>query len=100
VRGDALLSSVRARLRRTYGFSRQAGVPFGVPAIHSEETLVSPAEQAACAPPTSGAANGSENGPGSPLACGGYGSSVAVTAAMGMAAASVILSALLSGRGR
>ncbi len=95
IRGDALLSSVRARLRRDYGFSRQLGVPFGVTAIHSEEPPTIPREPATCGPQIALAA-GAPSLPGAPLACGGYGSSVAVTAAMGMAAASVILSALLA----
>jgi tRNA A37 threonylcarbamoyladenosine dehydratase len=93
VRGDALLSAVRARLRREHGFPREAGVRFGVPAIYSDEAP-------GTLPWTTGAPGAGSpvepvGVPGAPLACGGYGSSVAVTAAMGMAAASVILSALL-----
>ncbi len=94
VRGDALLSSVRARLRREHGFPREPGASFGVPAIHSNEVPVAP-PWASCAPEEVTAFE-PVGRPGAPLACGGYGSSVAVTAAMGMAAASVMLAALLA----
>jgi tRNA A37 threonylcarbamoyladenosine dehydratase len=82
-RGDALLASVRARLRRDHGFSRERGMRFGVAAIWS------PAPQ-----------GGVRQGPqtvraGMPLACAGYGSVVMVTAAMGFAAAADALEALI-----
>lgn len=87
-RGDALLSSVRARLRREHGFPREAGRRFRVIAVFSDE----PGRAAqACAiegeSPVPGVG-------GAPLACAGYGSVVTVTAAMGLAAASIALRAL------
>ncbi len=70
--GDALLASVRKRLRRHHGFSRKLGRRFGVLTIHSTEQ--------AAGPESEGAGN-------FPLACAGYGSIMTVTAAMGLAAA-------------
>lgn len=77
--GDALLASVRARLRREYGFPRAGGGGFGVAALYSDERIE--------ATTTAGA--------GAPLACAGYGSVVSVTGSMGFAAASLALSAIL-----
>jgi tRNA A37 threonylcarbamoyladenosine dehydratase len=79
VRGDALLASVRARLRRDHGYAREKGRPFGVPVICSDE-------------PVSGGPRGQA---GAPLACAGYGSVVTVTAAMGFAAAAWAISAIV-----
>jgi tRNA A37 threonylcarbamoyladenosine dehydratase len=76
--GDALLASVRSRLRRDHGFSRESGAPFGVNAIFA------PAPGVARAPPDDAASRGPA---GAPLACAGYGSIVTVTASMGLAAA-------------
>ena len=70
--GDALLASVRARLRRHHGFSREKGRRFGVSAIYSSE------QPQGDAPASAGDF---------PLACAGYGSMMTVTATMGMAAA-------------
>ena len=81
--GDALLAAVRARLRREHGFARQRGAGFGVTAIWS------PAPAGASRP------RGAETA-GMPLACAGYGSVVMVTAAMGFAAASEALAAVLA----
>lgn len=72
VRGDALISSVRARLRRDHGFPRDPQRAFDIEAIWS------PAPAGALAP---------DLGAGAPLACAGYGSTVMVTASMGFAAA-------------
>ncbi len=77
--GDALLASVRARLRRHHGFDRHPGRRFGITAIVSREQPA-PAARAA----TGGAA----------LACAGYGSIMTVTATMGLAAASAALQAV------
>jgi tRNA threonylcarbamoyladenosine dehydratase len=77
VKGDALIASVRGRLRRDYEFSRIAGEKFGVVAVHSREL-----------PQTT-----KDNGGG--LNCGGYGSSVMVTAAMGFAAANAAIESIL-----
>lgn len=73
VRSDALIAAVRARLRRDHGFPREAGRRFGIEAIWS------PAPEG-----TRGPARGEA---GAPLACAGYGSTVMVTASMGLAAA-------------
>ena len=82
-RGDALLASVRARLRRDHGFTRERGRAFGIEAIWA------PAPHApAVRPEDPGRA-------GMPLACAGYGSVVMVTAAMGFAAAADAVGAIL-----
>lgn len=82
-RGDALLASVRARLRREHGYAR-GGAAFGIEAIWSDEPL-----------PTGTAGTGLSGSPGgSPLGCAGYGSLVTVTAAMGLAAAARVLAHL------
>lgn len=86
--GDALLASVRQRLRREHGFaaagSGRRAATFGVEAIFSDEPMCEAQDCPA------------ETAPGSPLACGGYGSSVAVTATMGFAAAAWSLERLLA----
>ncbi len=81
--GDALLASVRARLRRQYGFERRPGAKFGVTSVFSDEP--SPAKRRAGPEPAAGFA----------LSCAGYGSIVTVTAAMGLAAASSALARLV-----
>lgn len=80
---DALASKLRARLRRDYGFPRDAKKKFGVPCVFSDEQIGRPADAAACA---------LDGGAG--LACAGYGSSMAVTAAFGCAAAAWALGIL------
>lgn len=80
--GDALLASVRARLRRDHRFPRERGARFGVEAIWS------PAPAGGVRPASPGEA-------GMPLACAGYGSVVMVTAAMGFAAAADAVAAML-----
>lgn len=81
-KGDALLASVRARLRRDHAFPRERGERFAVQAIWS------PA-------PAGGARQESLGEAGMPLACAGYGSVVMVTAVMGFAAASDAVTAVL-----
>lgn len=76
--GDALLACVRARLRREHGFPRAGAGAFGVPALFSDERVEPETRNGAA-----------------PLACAGYGSVVSVTGAMGFAAASLALSAIL-----
>jgi len=71
-KGDALLSSLRARLRREHGFPREPGKRFGVEVVYSDEHM--------------GGGRAAE-APGAALSCAGYGSLVTVTAAMGLAAA-------------
>ncbi|MFT3802484.1 MAG: tRNA threonylcarbamoyladenosine dehydratase [Burkholderiaceae bacterium] len=87
-RGDALLSSVRARLRREHGFPRDPGQRFRVDAIFSDE-------QVRALP---GAAGGAARTGGAPLNCAGYGSAVGVTAPMGMAAAQRAINRLADAR--
>jgi tRNA threonylcarbamoyladenosine dehydratase len=73
---DPLLSSLRQRLRREHGAARSG--PIGLRCVYSKENVARPAE--ACE------VDGSLN-------CAGYGSSVAVTAAFGMAAAAAAIEA-------
>lgn len=86
--GDALLAEVRRRLRRMHGFPapgpRKLAARFGVEAVFSDEPMTGP-----------GLCAGGEGEPGSPLACGGYGSVVTVTATMGMVAAACALERIL-----
>ncbi|MBV1775732.1 tRNA threonylcarbamoyladenosine dehydratase [Burkholderiaceae bacterium DAT-1] len=84
--GDALLSKLRADLRRNYGFPRD-GKRFGIECVFSEEQIVRPA--AACAP-ASGAA----------LNCAGYGSAVVVTATFGMTLAARAFNILIRHQGK
>lgn len=77
--GDPLLSKVRYRLRRQHAFPRESTrrtPKFGVIAVFSDEPVRKPAEDC---------------DPAARLACAGYGSSVAVTAPLGFAAAAVAL---------
>ncbi|MDR0379069.1 MAG: tRNA threonylcarbamoyladenosine dehydratase [Candidatus Accumulibacter sp.] len=74
---DSLLARVRASLRKDYGFPRDPGKKFGVPAVFSSEPARRPAR---------GSAAG--------LSCAGYGSSVCVTATFGFIAAGVVLNRL------
>jgi len=91
-KGDALLASVRARLRREHGFPRDAAKRFRVEAIYSDEHLGRAAREAACEPDSRGGESGHG---GAPLGCAGYGSLVTVTAAMGLAAASWAIGRML-----
>ena len=84
-RGDALLASVRARLRREHGFPRDAGKAFGVQAVYFEAQRVA---GQFCAPEA-----------GAPLACAGYGSLVTVTGALGFAAAGLAMELAIAARG-
>jgi len=85
---DALASKVRARLRKDYGFTRDPKRKFGVDCVYSPEQIRRPASADSCA-----AEGGFTAGAG--LACAGYGSSVAVTASFGFAAAARVLAAIL-----
>jgi tRNA A37 threonylcarbamoyladenosine dehydratase len=83
-RGDPLLASVRARLRRNHGFTRELKRAFKVDALYF---------------PHQRAARGSMSAEaGSPLACAGYGSIVTVTAAMGLAAAGLAIEMAIRNR--
>jgi len=76
-RGDPLLASVRARLRRHHGFARELEREFAVDALYFAGAR--------------GGRQGGDAAPGAPLACAGYGSIVTVTAAMGFAAAGLAI---------
>ena len=84
---DALASKVRARLRKEYGFARDAKKKFGVDCVFSVETVMRPASTGpACAL--------DERGP-QGLNCAGYGSAVTVTACFGLVAAARVLERLI-----
>ena len=72
---DPLLAKLRARLRRDHGFTRDPAKRFRVEAVYSTEPLRYP--DASCT---------AEAGPAG-LSCAGFGSSMAVTASFGLAAA-------------
>lgn len=81
---DPLLAKVRRLLRSGHGYPRDPRRRFGIEAVYSEEPLRLPLaadEGASCAPRG--------------LACAGYGSSMVVTATVGLIAASRVLEALL-----
>lgn len=80
---DPLLASLRNRLRREHGAPRQGRI--GLRCVFSRESVAPPADGVACD------SDGSLN-------CHGYGSSVMVTAAMGMAAAAEAVACALAGR--
>jgi tRNA threonylcarbamoyladenosine dehydratase len=82
---DALASKLRAHLRKDYGFPREPKKKFGVPCVFSDEPIRRPGA-AACAIDEAGLHG---------LNCAGYGSSVAVTAGFGFAAAAHCLGILL-----
>jgi tRNA A37 threonylcarbamoyladenosine dehydratase len=86
---DALASKVRARLRGEFGFARDPKKKFGVDCVFSPEQIRRPAGADSCAVDVDfDAAAG--------LACAGYGSSVAVTASFGFAAAARVLAGILA----
>ena len=74
---------LRACLRHEHGFPDKGD--FGIPCVHSTEPIRHADRADFCA----------AGSPGAPLACAGYGSSVAVTAAFGLAAVSCLLARLL-----
>ncbi len=83
---DALASKVRARLRKEFGFSRDPKQKFGVDCVFSPEQIRRPA---------AGCDTDDEFDAAAGLACAGYGSSVAVTASFGFAAAARVLAGIL-----
>ncbi len=98
-RGDALLASVRARLRREHGFPREAGRRFDVLAVHSTEPMAGGGVRPPVSPDvTADGGDGAAGPAGAPLACAGYGSIVTVTAALGLAAAQTAIDRLLGRR--
>jgi tRNA threonylcarbamoyladenosine dehydratase len=90
IKGDALIASLRARMRRDYSFPREAGKTFGIRAVYSKETLANAGGGRSAASPSF------DHSAGAPLACSGYGSMVTVTAAFGLAAASLAMKQILS----
>ncbi len=85
-RQDPLLAKTRKRLRQQYRFPQNPARSFGIAALYSEEGLVYPDGQGGVTAqkPAGAAASG--------LNCaGGFGSSVAVTASFGFAAAGHVL---------
>lgn len=82
---DPLLAKVRSQLRRQHGFPRDPKRKFRVPAVYSTEALRYPESGAACDVGAAGPAG---------LNCAGFGSSVCVTSAFGMAAAAHVLGQL------
>ena len=83
---DPLLAKVRRQLRAQHGYPRDPRRRFGIETVYSDEPLRQPvvAGQAPqCAPQG--------------LACAGYGSSMVVTATVGLFAASRVLNTLLAG---
>ena len=111
---DALASKVRARLRKDYGFPRDPKKKFGVECVFSPEQVRRPvgavpgdagprsgspgmqgtAPHNSCAVPGDTADEAID--PAAGLDCAGYGSSVAVTASFGFAAAARILAGILA----
>ncbi len=91
---DALASKLRACLRREHGYPRAPKQKFGVACVYSDEPIRRPL--AAACDVADGHASGAAGAPllhG--LSCAGYGSSVAVTAGFGFAAAAHSLGILL-----
>jgi tRNA A37 threonylcarbamoyladenosine dehydratase len=90
---DALASKVRARLRKDYGFTRDPKKKFGVECVFSPEQIRRPASADSCA--VDGETDDDSIDPSAGLNCAGYGSSVAVTASFGFAAAARVLAGIL-----
>ncbi|MCB1995506.1 MAG: ThiF family adenylyltransferase [Burkholderiaceae bacterium] len=88
---DPLLASLRQRLRREHDAPRQGRM--GLTCVYSREAVLRP--EAACAVDSSANDGGTPAMDGS-LNCHGYGSSVMVTAAFGMAAAAAAIERALS----
>lgn len=78
---DPLLARTRRLLRQDYGFPANPKRRFGVPCVWSDE-------------PATAAADGCVAGPGGSLNCAGLGSSMAVTASFGLAAAGYVIDRL------
>ena len=94
---DPLASSLRARLRKEYAFTRDPKKEFGVECVFSVEPIIRPE--------SAGPACDFDEEPGAKpglqgLSCAGYGSAVTVTASFGMAAAACVLEQLAIGAKR
>lgn len=96
---DALASKVRARLRKEYGFTRDPKKKFGVVCVFSPEQIKRPIIEGEITDVESAANVVAEDldvlDGGAGLSCAGYGSSVAVTAGFGFAAAARVLAGIL-----
>jgi tRNA A37 threonylcarbamoyladenosine dehydratase len=89
---DALASSLRARLRKEYGFPREAKKKFGVECVFSDEPICRPRNaDLSCTP---GEETNDAPAP-QGLNCAGYGSAVSVTAVFGLVAAARVLEQLI-----
>jgi tRNA A37 threonylcarbamoyladenosine dehydratase len=86
---DALASKVRALLRKSHGFPREPKKKFGVECVYSPEQAHRPAGADSC--DLVGEFDAAAG-----LNCAGYGSSVAVTASFGFAAAARVLAGILT----
>jgi tRNA A37 threonylcarbamoyladenosine dehydratase len=95
---DALASRVRALLRKDYGFPREPKKKFGVDCVYSPEQLRRGASADFCDTDARSFCRNSAApafDPAAGLNCAGYGSSVAVTAGFGFAAAARVLAGIL-----
>jgi tRNA A37 threonylcarbamoyladenosine dehydratase len=90
---DALASKVRAQLRKDYGFPREPKKKFGVDCVYSPEQVRRATSADSCSADSAVAEIPLD--PAAGLNCAGYGSSVAVTASFGFAAAARVLAAIL-----
>ena len=82
---------MRARLRKEHGFTRDPKKKFGIEAVFSTEPLRYPAVQACDVESHADTTHAAPQG----LACAGYGSSMAVTASVGLFCAARALEHLL-----
>jgi tRNA A37 threonylcarbamoyladenosine dehydratase len=80
---DPLLARTRRLLRQDYGFPSNPKRRFGVPCIWSDEPIAAPQAGSTCASGVEGSLN-----------CAGFGSSMPVTAAFGLAAAAHAINAI------
>ena len=83
---DALASKLRARLRKEYGFTREAKRKFGIDCVFSTEAIRRPDGNGEACEIDQPGLHG--------LNCAGYGSTVTVTASFGLVAAAKILQRL------
>ena len=91
---DALASKVRALLRKEHGFTREPKKKFGVDCVYSPEQVHRGVGAGVC--DAEGMAADIPVDPAAGLNCAGYGSSVAVTASFGFAAAARVLAGILA----
>jgi tRNA threonylcarbamoyladenosine dehydratase len=100
--GDALLANTRSRMRRDFGFSRVKGKPFGVRTVCSRQVPLQTRNENVDSQSNNDQQTNNASGPvearnnGAPLNCAGYGSIVTVTAAMGLALASIAIKQVIA----